>query len=123
MYLFTISIIGAVRLNKSLQSDWIDIFGQVLFLWVTKSQKQFEWLTEILHQVEEQDTRGIIRNHIFITQFKNSFDLRTVFLVSYFQLQTEKSFRNPNQIKSKSDYIYPAPIDLKLNRQCPFGFK
>ncbi|KAF2343933.1 Ferric reductase NAD binding domain, partial [Trinorchestia longiramus] len=52
----------------------------VLFLWVTRSQRQFEWLTEILNEVEEEDKRGLIRNHIFITQFKNKFDLRTVFL-------------------------------------------
>ncbi|XP_047739665.1 LOW QUALITY PROTEIN: dual oxidase 2 [Hyalella azteca] len=53
---------------------------RVMFLWVTNSQRQFEWLTEILNEVEEQDNRGLIRNHIFITQFKNKFDLRTIFL-------------------------------------------
>ena len=59
---------------------------QVLFLWVTNSQKQFEWLTEILRQVEDQDKRGLIRNHIFITQFKNEFDMRTIFLVSHHEI-------------------------------------
>uniref|UniRef100_A0A6A7G5H1 NAD(P)H oxidase (H2O2-forming) n=2 Tax=Hirondellea gigas TaxID=1518452 RepID=A0A6A7G5H1_9CRUS len=53
---------------------------KVLFLWVTNSQHQFEWLTEILHDVEKRDTRNIIKNHIFITQFKNKFDMRTIFL-------------------------------------------
>ncbi|XP_042862256.1 dual oxidase-like [Penaeus japonicus] len=53
---------------------------KVVFLWTTRSQKQFEWMTDILRIVEAADKRNIIRTHIFITQFKSKFDLRTIML-------------------------------------------
>ncbi|KAK7065449.1 hypothetical protein SK128_006644 [Halocaridina rubra] len=53
---------------------------KVIFLWVTKSQKQFEWMTDVLRKVESVDTNNIIRTHIFITQFKSKYDLRTIML-------------------------------------------
>lgn len=53
-----------------------------MFLWSTRSQKQYEWLTDILREVEKIDKGNIIRTHIFITQFKSKFDLRTIMLVS-----------------------------------------
>ncbi|XP_068222962.1 dual oxidase-like isoform X2 [Palaemon carinicauda] len=53
---------------------------KVYFLWITRSQKQFEWMTEILREVEEIDKNGIINSHTFITQFRSKYDLRTVVL-------------------------------------------
>ncbi|XP_071549834.1 dual oxidase 2-like isoform X2 [Panulirus ornatus] len=53
---------------------------KVIFLWTTRSQRQYEWMTDILQEVEKIDTKNIIRNHIFITQFKSKFDLRTIML-------------------------------------------
>ncbi|XP_047475214.1 dual oxidase 2-like [Penaeus chinensis] len=53
---------------------------KVIFLWTTRSQKQFEWMTDILRTVEAADRRNIIRTHVFITQFKSKFDLRTIML-------------------------------------------
>ncbi|MPC29483.1 Dual oxidase 2 [Portunus trituberculatus] len=53
---------------------------QVLFLWTTRSQKQYEWMIDILREVEESDKNKIIMIHIFITQFKSKFDLRTIML-------------------------------------------
>nr|AXN93676.1 dual oxidase [Scylla paramamosain] len=53
---------------------------QVLFLWTTGSQKQYEWMIDILREVEASDKNKIIRIHIFITQFRSKFDLRTIML-------------------------------------------
>ncbi|XP_066960375.1 dual oxidase 2-like [Macrobrachium rosenbergii] len=53
---------------------------RVVFLWITRSEKQFEWMTEILKKVEEVDSNGIIDIHIFITQFRSKYDLRTIVL-------------------------------------------
>ncbi|CAB3980094.1 dual oxidase 2-like [Paramuricea clavata] len=53
---------------------------QVYFLWVTRTQKHFEWLTDIIREVEEKDTTGLVTVHIFITQFYEKFDLRTTML-------------------------------------------
>ncbi|KAG7154097.1 Dual oxidase 2-like [Homarus americanus] len=74
---------------------------KVIFLWTTRSQKQYEWMTEILNSVEELDKEGIIRNHIFITQFKSKFDLRTIMLtgsgISLFTgLRAITHFSRPN---------------------------
>lgn len=55
---------------------------QVLFLWTTRSQKQYEWMIDILREVEAADRNQIIKIHIFITQFRSKFDLRTIMLVS-----------------------------------------
>lgn len=53
---------------------------KVYFIWVTRTQKHFEWMTDIIRQVEESDGRGLVSVHIFITQFYHKFDLRTTML-------------------------------------------
>lgn len=58
------------------------LFLKVYFLWVTRTRKHFEWLTEIIREVEEKDTKKLVTVHIFITQFYEKFDLRTTMLVS-----------------------------------------
>ena len=55
---------------------------QVHFLWVTRDQKQFEWMVDLLRDVETRDTARLISTNIFITQFFVKFDIRTVMLVS-----------------------------------------
>ncbi|CAB4024429.1 dual oxidase 2-like, partial [Paramuricea clavata] len=52
----------------------------VYFLWVTRSQKHFEWLTDIIREVEEKDSNDLASVHIFVTQFYREFDLRTTML-------------------------------------------
>lgn len=51
------------------------------FLWVTRSQKQYEWFTDVIREVEAANTSGIVEMHIFITQLLSKFDLRTTMLV------------------------------------------
>ncbi|CAH1797386.1 unnamed protein product [Owenia fusiformis] len=53
---------------------------KVYFLWVTRTQKQFEWLTDIIREVEDNDQRNLVSVHIFVTQFYHKFDLRTTML-------------------------------------------
>ncbi|XP_076444374.1 dual oxidase 2-like [Babylonia areolata] len=53
---------------------------KVYFLWVTRTQKSFEWMTDIIRQVELEDKRQLVDVHIFITQFQQKFDLRTTML-------------------------------------------
>ncbi|KAK7116278.1 hypothetical protein V1264_001988 [Littorina saxatilis] len=53
---------------------------KVYFLWVTRTQKSFEWLTDIIREVEQGDERQLVDVHIFITQFQQKFDLRTTML-------------------------------------------
>jgi len=50
---------------------------------VTRDQKQYEWLMDIIQEVEKKDVKGILNTHIFITQFPQKFDLRTTMLVCY----------------------------------------
>ncbi|ESO86842.1 hypothetical protein LOTGIDRAFT_235234 [Lottia gigantea] len=53
---------------------------KLYFIWVTGSQRHFEWLIDILREVEEIDERGMVSIDIFITQFFQNFDLRTAML-------------------------------------------
>ncbi|KAI1904336.1 hypothetical protein AGOR_G00004610 [Albula goreensis] len=53
---------------------------KVYFIWVTRTQKQFEWVSDIIREVEEQDTQDLVSVHIYITQLAEKFDLRTTML-------------------------------------------
>ncbi|WAR05022.1 DUOX1-like protein [Mya arenaria] len=53
---------------------------KLYFIWVTGSQRHFEWLLDILQEVESIDTKGMVSIDIFITQFFQNFDLRTAML-------------------------------------------
>lgn len=58
---------------------------QIYFLWVTRTQHQFEWMIDILRELEAADTNGVVSTHIFITQFYQKYDMRTVLLVNQTQ--------------------------------------
>ncbi|NXO94061.1 DUOX2 oxidase, partial [Certhia brachydactyla] len=53
---------------------------KVYFIWVTRTQRQFEWLTDIIREVEESDKNDLVSVHIYITQLAEKFDLRTTML-------------------------------------------
>lgn len=53
---------------------------KLYFIWVTRTQKHFEWMTDIIREVEANDKSGLVDVHIFITQFYQKFDLRTTML-------------------------------------------
>lgn len=55
---------------------------QIYFIWVTRTQRQFEWLADIIREVEEADKNELVSVHIYITQLAEKFDLRTTMLVS-----------------------------------------
>ncbi|XP_076646950.1 dual oxidase 2-like isoform X2 [Halictus rubicundus] len=67
---------------------------KVYFLWITRTQKQFEWMVDIIRNIENADTNSTISSHIFITQFYHKFDLRTILLYiceRHFQKISNKS--------------------------------
>ncbi len=53
---------------------------KVYFIWVTRTQHQFEWMADIIKEVEEADTQNLVEVHVFVTQFFDKFDLRTAML-------------------------------------------
>ncbi|XP_012943483.1 dual oxidase 2 [Aplysia californica] len=53
---------------------------KVYFIWVTRTQRSYEWLVDIIRDVEKMDTQGLVHSHIFVTQFRQKFDLRTTML-------------------------------------------
>uniref|UniRef100_A0A673Z4M1 NAD(P)H oxidase (H2O2-forming) n=1 Tax=Salmo trutta TaxID=8032 RepID=A0A673Z4M1_SALTR len=53
---------------------------KVYFIWVTRTQRQFEWVSDIIREVEEQDSLDLVSVHIYITQLAEKFDLRTTML-------------------------------------------
>ncbi|XP_026827307.1 dual oxidase 2 isoform X2 [Ooceraea biroi] len=67
---------------------------KVYFLWVTRTQKQFEWMVDILRELEKADVNNTVSIHICITQFYQKFDLRTILLYiceRHFQKISNKS--------------------------------
>uniref|UniRef100_A0A8C9RUZ5 NAD(P)H oxidase (H2O2-forming) n=1 Tax=Scleropages formosus TaxID=113540 RepID=A0A8C9RUZ5_SCLFO len=53
---------------------------KVYFIWVTRTQRQFEWVSDVIREVEEMDTQELVSVHIYITQLAEKFDLRTTML-------------------------------------------
>ncbi|KAL4228920.1 NAD(P)H oxidase [Mactra antiquata] len=53
---------------------------KLYFIWITGSQRHYEWLLDILEEVESIDQKGMVSIDIFITQFFQNFDLRTAML-------------------------------------------
>ncbi|XP_029431072.1 dual oxidase 2-like isoform X1 [Rhinatrema bivittatum] len=53
---------------------------KIYFIWVTRTQRQFEWLADIIREVEENDKNELVSVHIYITQLAEKFDLRTTML-------------------------------------------
>ncbi|BFY98360.1 hypothetical protein BsWGS_01400 [Bradybaena similaris] len=53
---------------------------KVYFVWVTRTQQSFEWMTDIIRQTEAADVRDFLDVQICITQLKEQFDLRTTML-------------------------------------------
>ncbi|XP_061855522.1 dual oxidase 2 isoform X2 [Colius striatus] len=53
---------------------------KIYFIWVTRTQRQFEWLADIIREVEEADRNNLVSVHIYITQLAEKFDLRTTML-------------------------------------------
>uniref|UniRef100_A0A2C9KDP5 NAD(P)H oxidase (H2O2-forming) n=1 Tax=Biomphalaria glabrata TaxID=6526 RepID=A0A2C9KDP5_BIOGL len=68
---------------------------KLYFIWITGSQRHFEWLIDILKEVEEIDTQCMVSIDIFITQFFQNFDLRTSLLYIF-----EEHFQRMNGGKS-----------------------
>ena len=70
----------AYKLSK-LSVDESIYTKKAIFVWVTRSQKQFEWFTDILREIEGIPNVGdTIRNHVFITELPSKYDLRTIML-------------------------------------------
>ncbi|KAJ6664098.1 hypothetical protein lerEdw1_008313 [Lerista edwardsae] len=53
---------------------------KIYFIWVTRTQRQFEWVADIIREVEEKDKCDLVSVHIYITQLAEKFDLRTTML-------------------------------------------
>ncbi|KAK2834504.1 hypothetical protein Q7C36_015205 [Tachysurus vachellii] len=53
---------------------------KVYFIWVTRTQRQFEWVLDLIREVEEMDSQELVSVHIYITQLAEKFDLRTTML-------------------------------------------
>ncbi|KAG1939411.1 dual oxidase [Pimephales promelas] len=53
---------------------------KVYFIWVTRTQRQFEWVSDIIREVEDMDGQELVSVHIYITQLAEKFDLRTTML-------------------------------------------
>nr|XP_014343689.1 PREDICTED: dual oxidase 1-like [Latimeria chalumnae] len=65
---FKSSVNGKIRCKK------------IYFIWVTRTQRQFEWMADLIREVEDNDKNDLVSVHIYITQLAEKFDLRTTML-------------------------------------------
>ncbi|XP_045668228.1 dual oxidase 2 [Ursus americanus] len=72
------SILKDLVFKSSLGSQML--CKKIYFIWVTRTQRQFEWLADIIREVEENDRQDLVSVHIYITQLAEKFDLRTTML-------------------------------------------
>ncbi|XP_055989837.1 dual oxidase 2 [Sorex fumeus] len=72
------SILKDLVFKSSLGSQML--CKKIYFIWVTRTQRQFEWLADIIREVEENDSQDLVSVHIYITQLAEKFDLRTTML-------------------------------------------
>ncbi|KAG8505332.1 Dual oxidase 2, partial [Galemys pyrenaicus] len=72
------SILKDLVFKSSLGSQML--CKKIYFIWVTRTQRQFEWLADIIREVEEKDCQDLVSVHIYITQLAEKFDLRTTML-------------------------------------------
>ncbi|CAO2579085.1 Dual oxidase 2 [Lemmus lemmus] len=72
------SILKDLVFKSSLGSQML--CKKIYFIWVTRTQRQFEWLADIIREVEENDHHDLVSVHIYITQLAEKFDLRTTML-------------------------------------------
>lgn len=80
--------------------------SQIYFIWVTRTQRQFEWLADIIRELEESDQLDLVSVHIYITQLAEKFDLRTTMLVSAQHWEGGRSQVGPGQ----------GPVSSQLGR-------
>jgi len=67
---------------------------KVYFIWVAGQLKQWEWMLDILREVEECDKNGMVETNIFLTQLLQLADLRTTMLYiceEHFQRMANRS--------------------------------
>lgn len=48
---------------------------------MTRTQRQFERMADIIREVEENDRQDLVSVHTYVTQLAEKFDLRTTMLV------------------------------------------
>jgi len=60
-------------------------------------------MTDILREVEDKDQRNLVETHVFITQYKEKFDIRTTMLVristSLLRVRANNCSRNSLYVK------------------------
>ncbi|XP_076336211.1 dual oxidase 2-like isoform X3 [Tachypleus tridentatus] len=69
-------------------TDESNFCKKVYFMWITRSQKEYPWMINIIREIEEKDKTGLIDIRVFITQFYQKSDMHTVMLYvceQYFQ--------------------------------------
>jgi len=53
---------------------------KLIFFWICRSQKQFEWMVDIIREAEQENDNKSLEVHIFVTELNEKFDLRTIML-------------------------------------------
>jgi dual oxidase len=84
-----------------------------IFFWVCRSQRQFEWLVDIIHEAEAEDIQDKLEVHIFVTELQEKFDLRTIMLYicekQFFKVHNASLFTG---LQASTHFGRPNFVDL-----------
>jgi dual oxidase len=64
---------------------------RIHFIWVTRTQKEYEWMVELLRDVQEDIPEEVLDVSIYITRGKQNYDLRTSLMYMFERNHVEGS--------------------------------
>ncbi|CAG9759534.1 unnamed protein product [Ceutorhynchus assimilis] len=67
---------------------------KIYFVWSVKTQRYSEWIVELIREVEEADNENLFSCHLFITEFYQKFDLRSLMIYIFENYYQRISGRN-----------------------------
>ncbi|EGD74734.1 dual oxidase 2 short isoform [Salpingoeca rosetta] len=98
------------------------------FIWVTRTQKEYEWMVELIREVQAEIPDDVLTVDVYITQGKRDYDLRTSLMFMFERnhiegskvslltgLRATTNFQRPNFEKilpALRDQFDPLPISI-----------
>jgi dual oxidase len=64
---------------------------RIFFIWVTRTQKEYEWMVELLKEVQEEIPSEVLSVYIYITQGKKQYDVRTALMFMFERNQVQST--------------------------------
>ncbi|EGD74730.1 dual oxidase 2 short isoform [Salpingoeca rosetta] len=97
------------------------------FIWVTRTQKEYEWMVELIREVQAEIPDDVLTVDVYITQGKRDYDLRTSLMFMFERNHIEGSklislSRSHHDLNVQEALLLPSGV-LCLQMDKPPGFE